>query len=130
MSVMTFPRIRLTARHKRAPSPRCADGLSGGPRPGRRGDDYTARNGTVTFSSGENQKKVGVESLTDTVSEDDETFKLKLGNRTTFGTAFDCDRPGLGQNSCEEQMVVATGGFPATMTLTGKIADVAPRSGN
>ena len=83
------------------------------------GDDYTAKNGTVTFSSGENEKKVGVESLTDTVSEDDETFKLKLDNRTA-----------LGHDECEEQMVLAMGGFPYTMTLTGKIVDVAPTSGN
>ena len=49
------------------------------------GDDYTAKNGTVTFSSGENEKEVGVDSLTDTVSEDDETFKLKLDNQTWLG---------------------------------------------
>ena len=83
------------------------------------GTDYTAKNGTVTFSSGENQKKVGVESLTDTVSEDDETFKLKLNNRTISG-----------HHGCEERMVIAMGGFPTTMTLTGKIVDVAPTSGN
>ncbi len=44
-----------------------------------------AKSGAVTCSSGENEKKVGVDSLTDTVSEDDETFKLKLNNRTFFG---------------------------------------------
>ncbi len=81
------------------------------------GDDYTAKDGTVTFSSGENQKMVEVESLTDTVSEDDETFNLKLGNRTIFGPLH---------NTCEEEMVLGMGGFPATMTLTGKIFDVAP----
>ena len=83
------------------------------------GDDYTAKSGTLTFSSGENQKTVGVESLTDTVSEDDETFKLKLYNRTA-----------LGYGECEEEMVLGMGGFPYTMTLTGKIVDVAPTSGN
>ena len=83
------------------------------------GDDYTARDGTVTFSSGEKQKTVGVESLTDTVSEEDEAFKLKLDNRKVSGHGW-----------CEERMVIAMGGFPYTMTLTGTIADVAPTSGN
>ena len=83
------------------------------------GDDYTAKSGTLTFSSGESQKTVSVESLTDTVSEDDETFKLKLYNRTA-----------LGYGECEEEMVLGMGGFPYTMALTGKIADVAPTSGN
>ncbi len=83
------------------------------------GDDYTAKNGTVTFSSGENQKTVGVESLTDTVSEDDETFTLKLNNQTISGHDW-----------CEEEMLIGMNGFPSTMTLTGTIADVASTSGN
>ena len=87
------------------------------------GDDYTAKNGTVTFSSGEKQKTVGVESLNDTVSEEDETFKLKLDNQTWLGLYH-------GNDVCYEEHVVGTGGFPTTMTLTGKIVDVAPTSGN
>ncbi len=87
------------------------------------GDDYTANNGTVKFSSGEKQKTVGVESLNDTVSEDDETFKLKLGNQTWLGLYHGID-------ACHEEHVEGIGGFPTTMTLTGTIVDVAPTSGN
>ena len=85
------------------------------------GDDCTATGDTVAFSSGEKEKNVGLDTLT--VSEGDETFTLKLDYRTFTGCYH-------GDDVCVEEMLLNTGGFPNTMTLTGKIVDVATTSGS
>jgi uncharacterized repeat protein (TIGR03806 family) len=44
------------------------------------GDDYQARNGTVTFAPGETLASIAVPVLGDTDDEDDERFQLRLSN--------------------------------------------------
>ena len=79
------------------------------------GDDYESSSGTVTFSSGQKEKKVYVNTIDDTTDEGPEVFKLKL---------YDQEVNGLyrGVTGWTASTIVIVG-MPGTMTLTGQIMD-------
>ena len=79
------------------------------------GDDYESTSGTVTFSSGQKERKVYVDTIDDNADEGPEVFKLKL---------YDQEVNGLYRGVTG--WVTPTSGIPSmpsTMTLTGQIMD-------
>ena len=60
------------------------------------GLDYTAKSGTLTFSSGQTSKTVQVPVLDDMIMDDGETFKLKLSNPRPTGNAVLGDGEAIG----------------------------------
>ena len=79
------------------------------------GDDYTSTTGTVTFSSGQKERRVYVDTIDDTADEGPEAFKLKL---------YDQEVNGLYRGVTG--WVTPTSGIrsmPSTISLTGQIND-------
>ena len=79
------------------------------------GDDYQSSSGKVTFSSGEKEKKVSVNTIDDNADEGAEVFKLKLYDQEVNGLY-------LGVTGWTASTIVITG-MPMTMRLTGQIMD-------
>ena len=79
------------------------------------GDDYESSSGTLTFSSGQKEKKVNVDTIDDNADEGPEVFKLKL---------YDQEVNGLyrGVTGWTASTIVIIG-MPMTMSLTGQIKD-------
>ena len=79
------------------------------------GDDYESTSGTVTFSSGQKERTVTVDTIDDTVDEFAEVFKLHL---------YDQEVNGLYRGVTG--WVTPTSGIrsmPSTISLTGQIRD-------
>ena len=78
-------------------------------------DDYTAKDGTVTFNSGVKQKKIYVSTKDDDKEEDPEIFDLKLDDQQVNGLYRDV----TGWVSPTSQIR----SIPAEIKLTGQILD-------
>ncbi len=91
------------------------------------GSDYTATNGTLTFTAGETSKQITVPILHDTYDEGgDETFTVQLSNQTNANladatgqaTITDNDTATLSQNVGPSVMEGDSGTTPAVFTVS------------
>ncbi|HET7575612.1 MAG TPA: Calx-beta domain-containing protein [Sphingomicrobium sp.] len=92
--------------------------------------DYTAKSGTLTFTSSETSKTVSVATTNDTTAENDETFSLTLSNpmngsilgspSTATATIIDNDRcAGVSFTVASNGAVTEGGGSTFTVTKSG-----------
>ena len=80
------------------------------------GDDYTAASGTLKFGPGERTKTVSIPVLDDSVSDDGETFTLRLSNAS--GATID-DTEATGTINNHETVVVQNTAPTGVPTISG-----------
>ena len=93
-------------------------------------DDFTLKQGTLTFQAGETQKTVTILTTQDSVLEEDETFTLVLSNATGGGAISATAGHAVGTIENDEGVVIYSVADVTVSEATGQLTFTVTRSGD
>lgn len=93
-------------------------------------DDFTLKQGTLTFLAGETQKTITVLTTQDSVLEEDETFTLALSNATGGAAISATGGQAIGTIENDEGVVIYSVSDVTVSEATGRLTFTVTRSGD